>query len=117
MPVEVKMDKERKCIVIELPVEKPRPSASGKTTLIASTHGLVAGDASYSGRSVVVVANAFVYPDEPSNSEKSQSRKRQRRTLASDLDQSARAHSSKNERTSPTKTVKPNRGNDSLKES
>jgi|ERR1019366_1145960 hypothetical protein len=62
MPVEVRIDKERKCVVIELPMEKARPSASGKTTLIATSHGLASGTAVYSGRPVMVAASAFVYP-------------------------------------------------------
>jgi hypothetical protein len=70
MPVEVKLDKERNCIVIELPMEKPRPSATGKTTVIATSHGLTSGEALYSGRRVRAVASAFVYSDQLPTTEK-----------------------------------------------
>lgn len=65
---EVTIDRKRKRIVIAIPLEKPRPSASGKTTLIGTSHGLVTGEARYGGRSVVAVANAFIFPDEPPHS-------------------------------------------------
>ena len=80
MPVEVKIDKQSNCIVIVLPMEKARPSASGKTTLIATSHGLASGEASYSGRPVMVAASAFVYPDELPAVEKSKSREPSART-------------------------------------
>jgi hypothetical protein len=88
MPAAIRIDKERNCIVIELPIEKARPSASGKTKLIGSTHGLVSGEASYSGRSVVVVANAFVYPDQPSKTDKNKSGRSHRQAVHEELDQS-----------------------------
>lgn len=58
----VKLDKRKKMITIQLPLEKPRISASGKTLLIGSTHGLRTGEAQHGGQPIVVVANAFVYP-------------------------------------------------------
>lgn len=50
-------------LMIELPIEKPRPSATGKTLLIASTRGVKRSSSRYNGRTVSIVANAFVYPD------------------------------------------------------
>jgi hypothetical protein len=47
---------------IQLPLEKPRLSKSGKTMLVASTYGAKTTDVRYEGRRVVVVANAFIYP-------------------------------------------------------
>jgi hypothetical protein len=61
--ISVAFDKKRKLLVIKMPVEKPRPSASGKTLLIATTRGLHMGGATYSGRPIAVVANAFIYPE------------------------------------------------------
>jgi len=63
----------KKLLTIKLPLEKPRPSASGKTMLIASTRGLKSGDGTYSGHPVAVVANAFFYA-EPRQSGKRKSK-------------------------------------------
>jgi hypothetical protein len=49
---------------IELPLEKPKPSKSGKTMVVASTHGVKTTEVRYKGRKIVVVANAFIYPSE-----------------------------------------------------
>jgi hypothetical protein len=46
---------------IELPLEKPRLSKSGKTMLVASTYGARTTGVRYEGRKIVVVANAFIY--------------------------------------------------------
>jgi hypothetical protein len=63
MSISVELDKKKKLLTIRLPLEKPRPSASGKTMLIASTEGLKTGEATYSGHAVTVVANAFFYTE------------------------------------------------------
>jgi hypothetical protein len=47
---------------IELSLEKPQLSKSGKTMIVASTHGVKTTDVQCDGRNVVVVANAFFYP-------------------------------------------------------
>lgn len=47
---------------IELSLEKPRPSKSGKTMIVASTRGVKATDVQCDGLNVAVVANAFIYP-------------------------------------------------------
>ena len=47
---------------IELPLEKPTPSKSGKTMLVASTHGGKTTEVFYEGRRIVVNASAFIYP-------------------------------------------------------
>jgi hypothetical protein len=47
---------------IYLPLEKPARSKSGKTTLVASTHGVKRTGVRYQGLEIVLVANAFVYP-------------------------------------------------------
>jgi hypothetical protein len=73
VPMSVELDKKKKLLTIRLPLEKPWPSASGKTMLIASTRGLKTGDATYSGHPVSVVANAFFYLT-PSPPERSKSK-------------------------------------------
>jgi hypothetical protein len=45
---------------IELPLEQPRESASGKTRVVATTHGLVDTGIEYHGSAIVVNANAFI---------------------------------------------------------
>jgi len=54
---------DEKTLIIRLPLQKPvRSKSSGKTLVIASTHGAVGTDVSYHGRRIVAVANAFIYP-------------------------------------------------------
>jgi hypothetical protein len=56
---------DRKTLIIRLQLQKPVPSkSSGKTLVIASTHGAVATEVRYRGKPIVVVANAFVYRTE-----------------------------------------------------
>jgi hypothetical protein len=55
MKVEIKNNE----IVISLPIS-PRPSNSGKTTVIASTAGNQASTAVYDGKPVVVGVNAYI---------------------------------------------------------
>jgi len=106
MPVEVKIDNETNCVVIVLPMEKARPSASGKTMLIATSHGLASGEALYSGRPVMVAASAFIYPDQTSKTDKNRSGRPRRRALDLELDQPEKvtARNSKNARMKSTKT-------------
>ncbi len=42
--------------------EKPTPSASGKTLVIASTHGNTATTATVNGKPVIVGLNAYIRP-------------------------------------------------------
>ena len=51
-----------KTLVIRLPLQKPGPSkSSGKSLVIASTHGVLMTGARYRGKTIALVANAFVY--------------------------------------------------------
>ena len=50
-------------LVIELPLEKPRPSSTGKTLLVASTRGVQRTTARLKGKPISVVVNAFIFPD------------------------------------------------------
>jgi hypothetical protein len=104
MPIQIKMDKQRKVILIELPLEKARPSASGKNILIATTHGLIAGTAKYRGRPITVIANAFVYPDQSLTTERrSQERPRHREHLDLDRQRKVSNEKMKIEKASATK--------------
>jgi hypothetical protein len=50
-------------LVIELPLnEQPTPSASGKTLVVASTHGNIATTAVVNGKPVVIGVNAYIKP-------------------------------------------------------
>jgi hypothetical protein len=51
-------------LVIELPLEEPKMSGSGKTMLVASSHGVRQSKVKIDGKKVLVVANAFYHPDE-----------------------------------------------------
>jgi hypothetical protein len=62
MLVSARIDKHRKSLTIQLPLEKAHPSRStGKTLIVASTHGCQTTEARHSGRPIVVTANAFIY--------------------------------------------------------
>lgn len=55
--IEVKIENNR--LVISLPIEK-HPSATGKTTVIASTHGNQPTTAQMDGKPVYVGVNAYI---------------------------------------------------------
>ena len=58
----MKVTKQKDVLKIELPLEKPRPSMSGKTLLVASSYGVKATNVIHEGHHVAVVASAFIYP-------------------------------------------------------
>ena len=68
MSISIQLDKAKKMVIIKLPLEKLRPSASGKTELLASSHGCQSGEARYRGRLVTVAANAFIFRSDQSKS-------------------------------------------------
>ena len=52
-------------LVIRLPLQKPKPSATGKTLVVASSHGnkvTEAEVADYAGKKIVVGVNAYIKP-------------------------------------------------------
>jgi len=59
MKVEIKNNE----IVISLPIS-PRPSNSGKTTVIASTSGNLASTATYNNQPVIVGVNCYIKKQE-----------------------------------------------------
>lgn len=47
---------------LEIPINaQPTPSASGKTLVVASTHGNMRTEATVNGKPVVVGLNAYIY--------------------------------------------------------
>lgn len=49
-----------KVLKIEIDLTKPTPSASGKTLVIASTHGNVPTEVQVDGKPVVIGLNAYI---------------------------------------------------------
>jgi hypothetical protein len=47
---------------LEIPLHTPRPSATGKTLTVASTHGNKETDARINGHPVVVGVNSYIKP-------------------------------------------------------
>jgi hypothetical protein len=47
-------------LIIELELEQPKPSGSGKNLVVASTHGIVATNATVNGKQVKLGVNAFI---------------------------------------------------------
>jgi hypothetical protein len=52
-------------IVISMPLEAPKLSATGKTLVVASSRGKRQTTVRVEGKFVYVIANAFILPDEP----------------------------------------------------
>jgi hypothetical protein len=65
MSTQVAIDKQEKTLTITIPLQRARTSASGKTKVIASTHGCQITELKRLGRPIVVTANAFVYNKGP----------------------------------------------------
>jgi hypothetical protein len=59
--VEVKIKDKKLHIVLDL--EEPKPSGTGKTDVVAGTGGRWRSGAKINGKSVWVIASAYVYPD------------------------------------------------------
>lgn len=58
MTVEIKGNK----LCIEIDLETPKPSASGKTLVVASTRGNAVTTAAIDGKPVIVGLNAYIKP-------------------------------------------------------
>lgn len=56
MDVEIKNGK----LVITIDMQRPTPSASGKTLVVASTHGNVVSQAKVDGKAVTIGLNAYI---------------------------------------------------------
>ena len=57
---EAKMDAEAKTLTLVLELQEPTPSASGKTLVVATTHGNVPTDVQMNGKPVIVGVNAYI---------------------------------------------------------
>lgn len=57
---EAKMDEEAKTLTVVLDLQEPTPSASGKTLVVATTHGNVPTDVQIDGKPVIVGMNAYI---------------------------------------------------------
>jgi len=58
MNVEIKDNK----LIIEIDLEKPTPSSSGKTPVVASTRGNVVTKVQVDGKPVTIGLNAYIKP-------------------------------------------------------
>ena len=58
MKVEIKNSK----LYIEIDLEEPTPSSSGKTLVVASTRGNTVTDAMVNGKPVTIGLNAYIKP-------------------------------------------------------
>lgn len=53
-----------KNLVITLPLQRPRPSKTGKTLLVAGSGGIIMTDAKVNGEAIKIGVNAFIQPDD-----------------------------------------------------
>ena len=60
--MKVTINEKAKTMTIELPLQEPKPSASGKNMLIATTSGNQKTDSTYKGNQVTVSVNAYFKP-------------------------------------------------------
>jgi hypothetical protein len=60
MPTTIELDGQT--LIIKLQLQTPVRSTSGKTLVVATTHGTITTGARYAKKPIVVTANAFVYP-------------------------------------------------------
>lgn len=65
-------------LIITLPLEKARLSASGKNVLIASSHGARLTTARIDGKIISAVVSAFVPNDEPVKTKDSKKQRKRR---------------------------------------
>ena len=49
-------------LIIRIQMQEPRPSASGKTLVVATTSGNVVTTAQVNGKAVIVGLNAYIKP-------------------------------------------------------
>jgi len=47
-------------LIISIEMQEPTPSASGKTLVVATTHGNMATDVEIAGKKVVIGLNAYI---------------------------------------------------------
>ncbi len=54
------IDQENKTLTLVLDLQEPTPSSSGKTLVVATTHGNVPTDVQIDGKPVTVGVNAYI---------------------------------------------------------
>ena len=57
---EARIDEAAKTLTLVLELQEPTPSASGKTLVVATTHGNVPTDVQVNGKPVIVGVNAYI---------------------------------------------------------
>ena len=57
---EAKIDEKSKTLTLVLDLQEPTPSASGKTLVVATTHGNQPTDVQINGQPVIVGVNAYI---------------------------------------------------------
>jgi hypothetical protein len=60
--MKVTIDEKKKVMVIEMPLLEAKPSASGKTMVIATTGGGKPSEATFSGKPVILNVTAYFKP-------------------------------------------------------
>ena len=60
MILDAKIDEQAKTLTLVLRLQDPTPSASGKTLVVASTHGNVPSGVKINGKDVIVGINAYI---------------------------------------------------------
>ena len=63
MKAEIVDDEGKQKLVITVDLEKPTPSSSGKTLVVASSRGNQATEVSIEGKPVIVGFNAYIKPN------------------------------------------------------
>jgi hypothetical protein len=59
--MKVTIDKSRNLLVVEIELQAPHASSSGKTLVVASTHGNVKTDQQIDGKFVTIGLNAYIH--------------------------------------------------------
>ena len=57
---ETKIDEQAKTLTLVLDLQEPTPSASGKTLVVATTHGNVPTQVEIDGKPIIIGANAYI---------------------------------------------------------
>jgi hypothetical protein len=60
MILDAKIDEQAGTLTLILKLQEPTPSASGKTLVVASTHGNVPTGVNIDGHTVIVGVNAYI---------------------------------------------------------
>ena len=73
MSDKLKVEVDGKYLRIKIPLQKAAPSASGKTMVVASTHGNRETEAEVDGRKIMLGLNAYYYSKEKKARKRSES--------------------------------------------